>query len=64
MALVQITSTVSVNATRVLDVGINSDNDTVITLHYDGGTRTITASNVTVADATTKINARAYPARR
>ena len=64
MALAQITSTLAVNAHRVLEVSANTDNDVVITLHYDGGTKTVTAPNTNVAEVAKKINAQAYMARR
>ena len=64
MALAQITSTLAVNAHRVLDITVNTDNDVVITLHYDGGTKTVTAANTSVLEVAKKVNAQVYTARR
>ena len=64
MALAQITSTLAVNAQRVLDITVNTDNDLVITLNYDGGTKTVTAANTSVLEVAKKVNAQVYTARR
>ncbi len=64
MPLQQLTSKLSVNVVRVLDVTVNSDNNAVVTLHYDGGTRQVTAIGVSVTEATQKINQLAYGDRR
>ncbi len=64
MPLQQLTSKLSVNVLRVLDVTVNSDNNAVVTLHYDGGTRQVTAIGVSVTEATQRINQVAYGGRR
>ena len=64
MPLQQLTSKLSVNVVRVLDVTVNSDNNAVVTLHYAGGTRQVTAIGVSVTEATQKINQLAYGDRR
>lgn len=64
MPLQQLTGKLSVNTLRVLDITANSTNDAVITMHYDGGTRQVTASGVSVTEATQRINRTAYAGRR
>ena len=64
MALAQITSTLAVNAHRVLDITVNTDNDVVITLHSDGVTKTVTAANTSGLEVAKTVNAQVYTARR
>lgn len=61
--LAMVTGTTAVNSHRVLDVGIDSSNQVVITMHYDGGTKTVTVSGTNVPDVAAIINSVAYARR-